>query len=81
MFEYDIWIIGPDYKKYWYSRCSSSYYADKRAELFKKETPAELYTYILITFRPVEYSTWDVGKEYNPHMFKKVGTIYVAEEE
>jgi hypothetical protein len=80
MFEFDIWIIGPDYKRYWYSRCSSVYYADKRADMFRKETPPELYKMVLITFTPKQYATWDVGKEYNPSIFKKVGTIYVAEE-
>ena len=80
MFEFDIWIIGPDYKRYWYSRCSSGDYADKRADMFRKETPPELYKMVLITFIPKQYATWDVGKEYNPSIFKKVGTIYVAEE-
>lgn len=79
-FEFNIWIIGPDYKRYWYSRCSSSYYAERRAEMFRKETPPELYNYVLITMIEEQYATWDVGKEYNPSAFKKVGSIYVSED-
>lgn len=79
-FVFNIWIVGPDNKMYWYSQSCSSYYAERRADMFKKETPAELYNYVLITMIEKRYATWDNGKEYNPKIFKKLGTIYVAEE-
>lgn len=70
MFEFDMWIIGPDNEKYWYTRCSSLEYINKAADRFTENTDARLYKLVFITFTFAEYAHWEVGKEYNGSLFK-----------
>lgn len=70
MFEFDMWIIGPDNEKYWYTRCSSLEYINKAADRFTENTDARLYKLVFITFTFTEYAQWEVGKEYSESLFK-----------
>lgn len=64
-FVYDVWIIDNNYKRLWYTRCSSADYAEKRREQFIKETPTHKYRTTLITFHAKKYENWDVGDEWH----------------
>jgi len=63
-FVYNVWVIGMDNIKYWYTQCDSLEAAEKREEEFRRTTKKERYKKTLVTFTQKENANADIRKEW-----------------
>lgn len=64
---YNVWVIGNDNYRYWYTQCDSAEAADKREKEFRRITPKSEYKRTLITFTPKEHANAEIRKEWHHH--------------
>jgi hypothetical protein len=61
---YNVWVIGNDDFRYWYTQCDSLEAAEKREKEFRRITLKDEYKRTLITFTPKEFANADITKEW-----------------
>jgi len=64
-FVVNVWVIGNDHYRYWYTQCDSFEAADKRVKEFRRTTPASKYKAVLTTFTAKEHANAEIRKEWD----------------
>lgn len=61
---FNMWVIGTDDYRYWYTQCDSIEAVEKREKEFRRITPKDKYKKTLITFTQKENANADIRKEW-----------------